>query len=255
MNNERNSSNGRQIIILIGVLVLACFCLVILVAAAYFLYFRDTGDNSNATNDNSATEVVVAETTPDSETSATPSDTDAVPTTPAATPVPTLAPATLPPVTVPVTTAPTDTPTPTATPQEEPTLFVTDTPTPTSTPGTGGGVPAPRLANHTNCQSNISQFGGDSTIEFRWTWSQRVDSARGYYLEVRIGPRGATNLSSQGGLGNEVLFDASQNLWQVRIHVPSFYQSTANDYEWQVAYMNNNQRVVVASSRGCFNIR
>jgi 7,8-dihydro-6-hydroxymethylpterin-pyrophosphokinase len=58
-----------------------------------------------------------------------------------------------------------------------------------------------------------------------------------------------------GAINNDALLDPAQNLWQAKIPVSQFYQTTANDYEWQVAYMNSSQRVVVASGRGCFDIR
>lgn len=253
MTSNRNSSNGRQIIVLIGVLILACMCLVTLTAAAYFLFVRPS---STTTNSDVTPEIVAEESTPDAVVS--PDSTEAIEATsvPTSTLEPSVAPATLPAVTMAVTEIPTNTPSPSPTLMEEPTLFVTDTPSPTATPGSGGvGIPAPRLVNHINCQNSISEFPRNGTIEFQWTWTQRVDSGRGYYLEVRIGPRGASNLSSQGGLGNEVLVDPTQNLWRVQISVSNFYQDTANDYEWQVAYMNNNRRLVVASGRGCFNIR
>lgn len=254
MTSNRNSSSGRQIIVLIGVLILACMCLVTLTAAAYFLFIRPSNTGNN--NPDVTPEIIAEENTPDAVVS--PGSTETIEATSAATstPEPSLAPATLPAVTMAVTEIPTSTPSPSPTPVEEPTLFVTDTPSPTATASSGGvGIPAPRLVNHTNCQNSISEFPRNGTIEFQWTWTQRVDSGRGYYLEVRIGPRGASNLSSQGGLGNEVLVDPAQNLWRVQISVSNFYQDTANDYEWQVAYMNNNRRLVVASGRGCFNIR
>lgn len=239
----------------------ACICLATLAGVGYWLYLRPQQvvitTPASITIETESASTTIAQTTP--------SDSDATTSADSTTPTPessdtatqetivaTEAPATLPLVepTSPPTATPT--PSPTATPLE-PTLLPTETATPTRP--AGPGIPAPRLTIHTNCQNNISQFGRESVIEFSWTWTGRVDTAAGNYLEVRIGPRGATNLSSMGAINNDALRDPAQNRWSVSIGVPSFYRDTANDYEWQVAYMNNNQRIIVASGRGCFNIR
>ncbi|MCL4869704.1 MAG: hypothetical protein KJ063_12120 [Anaerolineae bacterium] len=255
-------NDKRSIFVIIGILFLGCLCLLVLAAAAFFLVYpqtQSTGTGEPPTSDItlSLTPETVADITSEltvaAETTSTPSPipaTDTATTAPATLPIFTSTPTELPPTATPTVKAPI-----TATPGSEPspTLLPTDTPSPTATAGTG--IPAPRLANHTNCQNNISTFDRGSTIEFQWTWTQRVDTANGFYLEVRVGPRGATNLTSLGGLNNDVLSIPAQNLWVWRVPVSTFYQDTTNDYHWQVAYMNQSQRTVIASTRGCFNIR
>lgn len=255
MNNNKSSSL-RMILLAIVVLVVTCICLTLLGGVGYWLYLQQ---QTVVTMTPAVTEEAVLVTTPSAQ-EGTPVLEGSGNDSPSATPeslaqetvVATEAPATLPLVepTEPATFTPT--PTATATPLE-PTLLPTETATPTRP--AGPGIPAPRLTSHTSCQTNISQFGRESVIEFTWTWTGRVDTAAGNYLEVRIGPRGATNLSSMGAINNDALRDPAQNRWSVSIGVPTFYRDTANDYEWQVAYMNNNQRLIVASGRGCFNIR
>ena len=244
MSNTGSSGNRRQTVILVAIVLLACLALVCLAGVGYALFgpgIPGLPDLSGATASPTRPVETATATRLLEEPSATPvSATLAAPATLGL-----------------VTTAPDNSPlaTATATPPllTEPTLLVTNTPEPTTSGSSG--PPAPRLANHTDCQNSISEFGRDNLIEFRWTWNQRVNSDDGFYLEVRIGPRGATNLASMGAINDDALLDPAQNLWQARIPVAQFYQVTANDYEWQVAYMNNNQRVVVASGRGCFNIR
>lgn len=259
--NENKGSSVRTILVASGLFAFACICLATLAGVGYWLYLRP----QQVVITTPASITIETEDAPTTIAQATPSDTDAPTDTDSTTPTPdtsgatdqetvvaTEAPATLPLVEPTSPSTATPTPSPTATPLE-PTLLPTETATPTRP--AGPGIPAPRLSNHTNCQTNISQFGRDSVIEFRWTWTQRVNTDQGHYLEIRIGPRGATNLSSTGALNNDALRDPAQNAWSASIPVANFYQDTANDYEWQVAYMNNNQRMIVASGRGCFNIR
>lgn len=243
MSNTTSSGGSRQIIVLVIIILLGCLGVLCLAGVGYALLGPGIPGLTDSTEATTTPTRLAASVTPTSEGEPSPASNTASPVAPSTLAI--------------VTTAPDDVPqiTVTATPQllTEPTLFPTDTPAPTISGG--GGPLAPRLANHTNCQTSISQFSRDSIIEFNWTWSQRVNSDGGFYLEVRIGPRGATNLASMGAINNDALLDPAQNLWQARISVSQFYQTTANDYEWQVAYMNNSQRVVVASGRGCFDIR
>lgn len=243
MSNTTSSGGSRQIIGLVAIVLLGCLGVLCLAGVGYVLL----GPGIPGLTD--STETTVTPTHPATSATST-SEGEPSPVANTASPA---APATL----AIVTTVPDGVPqiTVTATPQllTEPTLFPTNTPAPTTSGSSG--PPAPRLVNHSNCQTNISQFGRDSIVEFNWTWSQRVNSEEGFYLEVRIGPRGATNLASMGAINNDALLDPTQNLWQAKIPVTQFYQVTANDYEWQVAYMNSSQRVVVASGRGCFDIR
>lgn len=251
MNNNKGSS-VRTVLLVFALVSFACICVLSLAGVGYWLYVRP---QQIVTTPSALTIEVASVSTPEDNTDETPdpADSSAIPDDSAQEIIAaTEAPATLP--LVEPTNPPTPSPTPTATATPlEPTLLPTETATPTRP--AGPGIPAPRLTNHTNCQNNISQFGRNATIEFRWTWTQRVNTEEGNYLEVRVGPRGAANLASTGAINNDALRDPAQNLWSVSIPVSTFYQDTANDYEWQVAYMNDNQRVIVASGRGCFNIR
>jgi cytoskeletal protein RodZ len=261
MNNNKGSS-VRTILVVFALVSFACICVLSLAGVGYWLYVRPqqivttrptvvVENEETDTTNTGDTSTTSDETTTDTTESATPSPEAITANTPE-TAEATEAPATLPMVEPTSPPTPSPGPTSTATPLE-PTLLPTETATPTRP--AGPGIPAPRLVNHTNCQNNISQFGRNATIEFSWTWTQRVNTEEGNYLEVRVGPRGATNLASTGAINNDALRDPAQNLWSVSIPVSTFYQDTANDYEWQVAYMNDSQRVIVASGRGCFNIR
>lgn len=161
-------------------------------------------------------------------------------------PTPTLTP-------LPTSTAePTETPTATATvtstsqPSRTPTEIPTETPTPTST-GAAAFYSAPSISRFTCSSPGVYPLSG--VIPFEWTWSGRLKD--GEYLEIRIGPKGATNLTSIGAAPPP----AQGNKWVWEVPVTNFYRSTANDYQWEVVYMAKNQRTILArSNRGCISI-
>ena len=234
--NTNTRSGQKQGIVIVVVMIIVCLCLVCVVAGLY-VYL---GPGLPVDFENGG----VTALPPEISEGMTPVIAVSVAVTPTVTVQPTLtspAAATIAVVTPlpasPIAAENVATPSPSF--GEEPTLFPTATPEPTTSSG-GSGVPAPRLLNHTNCEGSISTFDRGNRIEFRWTWTQRVNAEGNYYLEVRIGPRGASTLASTGRIGNEALLDPAQNIWKVEIAVSSFYRDTANDYEWQVAYMNNN---------------
>lgn len=145
------------------------------------------------------------------------------------------------PTAVPATATATNTQVPTATP----TARATATATPTETPTAQAYFrPAPRLSVFSCNQPG--QFTPSQSIPFQWTWSGTLGS--GEYLELRIGPKGSTNLTSIGTVPSDATV-----LWT--IEASRFYQSTAYDYQWEIVHMARNQRTVLARSvRGCLHV-
>lgn len=151
------------------------------------------------------------------------------------------------------TNTPTTTPTtvPTATPTVAPSATPTDTPTatPTAIPMFSFSPPQPQISNLFCGQEN--NFDTTQFITFRWTWAGAL--SQGEYLEVRIGPRGASNpLFSSVGRGTQ----ESDGSWYLTFSLVSLTDPTTLDYHWQVVHMASDRRQVIARSatRGCFRI-
>lgn len=151
------------------------------------------------------------------------------------------------------TTTPTNTPT--TTPTTTPTVMPTITPTATST-ATPTALPVfsyvpvqPQISNLFCGQEN--NFDTTQFITFRWTWAGAL--SQGEYLEVRIGPRGASNpLFSSVGRGTQ----ESDGSWYLTFSLATLTDPTTLDYHWQVVHMASDRRQVIARSamRGCFRI-
>lgn len=157
---------------------------------------------------------------------------------PTVTPLPT---DTAEPTAVPATPTPTNTQVPTATSTPRATATTTPTETPTAQ---AYYRPAPRLSVFSCNQPG--QFTPSQSIAFQWTWSGTLGS--GEYLELRVGPKGSTNLTSIGTVPSD-----ANVLWT--IEASRFYQSTAYDYQWEIVHMARNQRTVLARSvRGCLHV-
>lgn len=129
----------------------------------------------------------------------------------------------------------TETPIPTETPTETPTVVV-------------AAVATPRLLSLPCTTTN--NFNTTQELDFRWSFSGTLRN--GEYLEVRVGPQGASAgfLTSQG----RGTLETGQN-WFLRIPVTQFFTTNTLDYHWEVVHMSANGRNVVARSpRGCFHI-
>lgn len=137
------------------------------------------------------------------------------------------------------TAAPTRTAVPTRLPSHTP------TPTPTATETTIINIhPVPSIIGFP-C-TNPSVYRLNQSIPFEWNWNGTLKP--GEYLEIRIGPRGSTNLNSIGAAPPP----ASGNKWVWNVPVTNFFVGTAYDYHWEVVYMAANQRTVLSrSTRGC----
>lgn len=133
----------------------------------------------------------------------------------------------------PMTTQETATSTPTPTPPETPAIIVRQ----------------PQLSTFF-CDGSTTGFSPSDTILFEWTWSGKLYN--GEYLEVRIGPRGASLLTSQG----QGIFDSDNNKWFLPVEATRFFTPDAHDYHWQVVYMAADKRSELSlSDRGCINVK
>lgn len=104
--------------------------------------------------------------------------------------------------------------------------------------------PTPKISIFTCNQPGV--FSTNEVIPFQWTWpgTLRTDE----YLELRIGPKGSSNLNSIGAVPSD-----GNVVWSVA--VSQFYQSTAYDYHWEIVHMAKDRKTVLArSERGCVHI-
>lgn len=146
---------------------------------------------------------------------------------------------------VPEMNPPTTAPSPTAEPTAEPTATPSPTPTATFVPRF---LPRPVILNYT-CAA-ISERNRNDTLFFEWSWDGALRG--GEYLEVRVGPQGATNLSSVGRASAD---HQQGNNWRMPINAATFFQNTAYDYHWEVVHMHENgSRALARSERGCLRV-
>lgn len=90
------------------------------------------------------------------------------------------------------------------------------------------------------------QFYSNQDVPFQWTWTGRLGNNE--YLELRIGPKGSTNLTSIGAVPSDAAVT-----WPVS--ASRFFQSTAYDYQWEIVHMAANRRTILArSERGCLRV-
>ncbi len=160
----------------------------------------------------------------------------------------------------PVIATATATSTATATATSTPTIAATDpidtaTPTPSATPTlsptvTATFVPRPRpVILNLPCNAPTT-FNRNDTIFFEWSWTGQLRGDE--YLEVRVGPQGATNLTSVGRAPQD--FQQGNN-WRMPVAVSIFFKKTALDYHWEVVHMHGNGTWALArSQRGCFHV-
>jgi serine/threonine protein kinase len=140
-------------------------------------------------------------------------------------------------------------PTSTASPTQTPTPPATATTVPTATTPPPSPAPQPRIANLPCGQTN--NFGVESTITFRWTWAGTLRN--GQYLEVRLGPQGASN-ALLGSVGRGL--QETDTNWYLPVDVALFFDPNTLDYHWEVVQMASNGRSVLTRSttRGCFHV-
>ena len=145
-------------------------------------------------------------------------------------------------------------PLPTATVTLSVTPTETPTPTGTATPTFGPTVvPRIQINNLNSCdEAGIAKFTGFPTIQFEWVWAGVVDTSRGNYFELRIGPRTGT-LTPRARIENEAFYP-NRNLWIYTLASELFFNTDYHDYEWQIVYMSRQGQPLRLSAKGCFRI-
>ncbi len=99
------------------------------------------------------------------------------------------------------------------------------------------------------CSGKIETFISRDSVNFEWRWDGQT--SRGSYLELRVGARGAGQLSSIGKVDSGQV--GNQGRWVVPASL--FFNPNHYDYEWQVVHMaSNKSSVIAASERGCIHV-